>query len=143
MFTAEESVPIDRLAEVVFGFVSDPATYPRWRGDVVAVDHVPPIPLGRGSTFDQIIASFLGRQRFTFEVTGFEPNGRLELRATSGPVRPIVTYRVQSTGQGTRLTARIDVRTRGVLRLLEPLMTGGVKKRNSQDVSKLKQILEG
>ena len=111
--------------------------------DVVAVEHVPPGPLAPGSTFDQIIASFLGRQRFTFEVTGYEPNGRLELRATSGPVRPIVTYRVKSTDQGTRLTARIDVHTRGVLRLLEPLMTGGVKKRNTQDVSKLKQILEG
>jgi uncharacterized protein YndB with AHSA1/START domain len=143
MFTVEESVKIDRPAEVVFGFVSDPATYPRWRGDVVAVDNVSPGPLVRGSTFDQIIAAFLGRQRFTFEVTGYEPNGRLELRATSGPVRPIVTYRVESTGQGTRLTARIDVHTRGVLRLVEPLMTGGVKKRNRQDVSKLKQILEG
>jgi uncharacterized protein YndB with AHSA1/START domain len=142
MFTVEESVPIDRPAEVVFGFVSDPSTYPRWRGDVVAVDNVSPGPLVRGSTFDQIIASFLGRQRFTFEVTGYEPNGRLELRATSGPVRPIVTYGVESAGRGTRLTARIDVRTRGVLRLLEPLMTGAVKKRNSQDLSKLKQILE-
>ena len=54
-----------------------------------------------------------------------------------------MTYRVKSTGQGTRLTARIDVHTRGGFRLLEPLMTGGVKKRNTQDVSKLKQILEG
>ncbi len=143
MFTVEESVKIDRPVEVVFGFVSDPATYPRWRGDVVAVDNVPPGPLARGTTFDQIIASFLGRQRFTFEVTGYEPDGRLELRSTSGPVRPSVSYRVESTSQGTRLTARIDVRTRGVLRLLEPLMTGGVKKRNSQDLSKLKQILEG
>jgi hypothetical protein len=75
--------------------------------------NLPPGPLARGSTFDQIIASFLGRQRFTFEVTGYGPNGLLELRATSGPVRPIVTYRVESTGQGTRLTARIDVHTRG------------------------------
>jgi len=143
MFTVEDSVNIDRPAEVVFGFVSDPATYPRWRGDVVAVDNVSPGPLVRGRMFDQIIASFLGRQRFTFEVTGYEPNSRMELRATSGPVRPIVTYRVESAGEGTRLTARIDVHTRGVLRLLEPLMTGGVKKRNSQDVSKLKQVLEG
>jgi uncharacterized protein YndB with AHSA1/START domain len=143
MFTVEESVRIDRPAEVVFGFVSDPATYPRWRGDVVAVDNVSAGPLVCGRTFDQIIASFLGRQRFTFEVTGYEPDGRLEFRVTSGPVRPIVTYVVESAGRGARLTARIDVRTRGVLRLLEPLMTGGVKKRNSQDVSKLKQILEG
>jgi len=82
----------------VFAFIADPATYPRWRDDIVAVEHVPPGPLARGGTFDQIIASFLGRQRFTFEVTGYEPNGRLELRATSGPVRPMVTYRVQSTG---------------------------------------------
>ena len=143
MFSIEDSVPIDRPAEVVFAFISDPATYPRWRGDVVAVEHVPPGPLAHGSTFDQIIASFLGRQRFTFEVTGYEPNGRLESRATSGPVRPIVTYRVEPAGQGSRLTARIDVHTRGVLRLLEPLMTGGVKNRNRQDVSKLKQIVEG
>jgi uncharacterized protein YndB with AHSA1/START domain len=143
MFTVEESVPIDRPAEDVFGFVSDPSTYLRWRGDVVAIDNVSPGPLVRGSTFDQIVASFLGRQRFTFAVTGYEPNGRLELRATSGPVRPIVTYGVESAGRGTLLTARIDVRTRGVFRLLEPLMTGGVKKRNSQDMSKLKQILEG
>jgi uncharacterized protein YndB with AHSA1/START domain len=143
MFTVEDSVPIDRPAEVVFAFICDPATYSRWRGDVVAVDNVSPGPLVRGSTFDQIIASFLGRQRLPFEVTGYEPDGRLEFRVTSGPVRPIVTYVVESAGPGTRLTARIDVRTRGVLRLLEPLMTGGVKKRNSQDVSKLKQILEG
>jgi uncharacterized protein YndB with AHSA1/START domain len=143
MFTVEESVLIDRPAEVVFGLVADPSTYPRWRGDVVAVDNVSPGPLVRGSTFDQIIASFLGRQRFTFEVTGYEPNKRLELRATSGPVRPIVTYGVEAAGRGTRLTARIDVRTHGVLRLLEPLMTGGVKKRNSQDMSMLKQTLEG
>jgi uncharacterized protein YndB with AHSA1/START domain len=143
MFTVEESVPIDRPADIVFGFVSDPASYSRWRGDVVAVENVSPGPLVRGTTFDQIITSFLGRQRFTFEVTGFEPNGRLEFRATSGPVRPTVTYVVDSAGPRTRLTARIDVRTRGVLRLLEPLMTSGVKKRNSQDVSKLKQVLEG
>jgi hypothetical protein len=117
MFTVEESVPIDRPAEVVLGFVSDPSTYSRWRGDVVAVDNVSPGPLVRGSTFDQIIASFMGRQRFTFEVTDYEPNGRLELRATSGPVRPTVTYGVESAGRRTLLTARIDVQTRGVLRL--------------------------
>src|SRR5438105_4468095 len=99
MFTVEESVAIDRPAEVVFAFISDPAAYPRWRGDVVAVEHVPPGPLARGSTFDQIIASFLGRQRFTFQVTVYEPNGRLELRASPGPVRPIVTYRVESAGK--------------------------------------------
>ena len=143
MFTVEDSVPIDRPAEVVFAFISDPATYPRWRGDVVAVEHVPPGPLARGSTFDQIIASFLVRQRLRFEVTGYEPDVRLEFRVTSGPVRPNVTYIVESVGRRTRLAARIDVRTHGVLRLLEPMMTGGVKKRNTQDVSKLKQILEG
>ena len=85
----------------------------------------------------------LGRRRFSFEVTGYEPNRRLELRATSGPVRPTVTYRLEPAGRGTRLTARIDVRTRGVFRLLEPLMPGGVKKRNSQDLPRLKQLLEG
>jgi uncharacterized protein YndB with AHSA1/START domain len=143
MFTVEESVPIDRPADVVFGFVSDPATYPRWRGDVVAVENVSPGPLMCGTTFDQIITSFLGRQRFTFEVTGFEPNGRLEFMAISGPVRPTVTYVVESADRRTQLTARIDVRTHGVLRLLEPLMTSGVKKRNSQDVCRLKQLLEG
>ena len=84
MFTVEERVPTSRLV--------------LWRAE---------------APFDRIIDSFLGRQRFTFEVTGYGPNGRLDLRATSGPVRPIVTYRVESTGQGTRLTARIDVHTRG------------------------------
>ena len=145
MFTVEESVPIDRPAEVVFGFVSDPATYPRWRGDVVAVDNVSPGPLVRGSTFDQIITSFLGRQRFTFEGhRSWKPNGRSELRGYVRTSQAECDLCRRVSRWRTRLTARIDVRTRGVLRpLLEPLMTGGVRKRNSQDVSKLKQILEG
>ena len=143
MFTVEDSVSIDRPVEAVFAFIADPTTYPRWRGDVVAVEPLTPSPLRRGSTFVQIIASFLGRQRFTFEVIGYEPSRQLELRATSGPVRPTVTYRVEPAEHGTRLTARIDVHTGGALRLLEPLMSGGVKKRNSQDLPKLKQVLEG
>jgi uncharacterized protein YndB with AHSA1/START domain len=141
MFTIQQSVTIARPVNQVFAFLADPNNIPNWRPDVLEVRSIGG-PLLMGSEFDEVI-SFGGRKTQTFRVDVFEPSKTLEVAATAGlGIRPTQRYDLSNSDGNTTVSIRVTVRTRGLFRLLEPLLPKMItaKWRNYSD--RLRGLLE-
>ena len=90
MISAEHTVDIHRPIAGVFEFVSDQANEPSWHTDVLKVSPEEPLQLGSTVTW---VVKFMGQNEYVSEVTSFEPQRRIELTATEGPLKPILTHR--------------------------------------------------
>jgi uncharacterized protein YndB with AHSA1/START domain len=121
MFTIQQTVTIARPANDVFAFLADPECIPRWRPDVLEA-RSGGTPLQLGSEFDEVI-NFGGRKTQTFRIEVFDANKTLEVVAIAGlGIRPTQRYDLSDSNGNTTVSIRITVRTRGLFRLLEPLL---------------------
>jgi hypothetical protein len=82
--------------------------------------------------------------RWTYEVSDFDPRRRVTFRTVSKSALSMDgDYRVSAAGSdATRVDAVVDIRTRGPLRLLEPLFAGEVRRNESAELDRLKALLE-
>jgi hypothetical protein len=78
-----------------------------------------------------------------FEVTVFESACRLEVQGELGPFTARVSYLLEPTGGGTRLTNAVALGSSGLLALVAPLATSRVKHAVAANLDTLKQLLEG
>jgi hypothetical protein len=75
-------------------------------------------------------------------VTVFEPTSRLEVQGGLGPFTARVSYQLEPTGSGTRLTNAVDLVPSGLLSLVAPLATSRIKHAVAANLDTLKQLLE-
>ncbi len=141
MPSATHSVTIHRPREEVFAFVADGTTALRWRPGVLDVALVS--GSGLGARFRQGVRGPGGRRvDADYEITAYEPPGRLAFRATAGPVRPTGEYRLDSIPEGTRLTFSLAAE----LGFLKRLIMGGAVQRTMDaevaSLERLKSVLE-
>lgn len=139
---AEVSVWINRPAEQVFEFVSNYNNDTRWRQRVIKMTQSPADAIGVGTITHEEM-NFLGRRYITIaQVTALEPNKRLEWASVEATT-PVSGWRmVEPEGQGARFTQVIAANLQGFYRWLSPVMIGTFKKQMTQDMTRLKQILE-
>ncbi len=141
MFTAENVVTIDRPVAEVFAYATDPTKLSEWRPNVIEVIGYQP-PMQAGTSYE-IAEKMMGRQQFGQRVTAYEPGRLLVIETTSGSVRPVQHFSFESmTDGGTRYTARLEIRTYGIMRIFEPLLRGRVRKTMASYGENLKRNLE-
>lgn len=101
--------------EAVFAVLSDPETYPEWLS---------------------------GAQHISDSTNGNEadPPNRLELEVHAGPVKGIVEFELERTGEGTLVTLR--ERVTGALGPAMPALRGPIFLRNKASLDKLRQRFE-
>lgn len=142
-YKTEVSIWVDRSPAEVFQFIANYNNDTLWRRGVVKMTQSPADGTGVGTiTYEEM--EFLGRRYVTIaQITAFEPNQRLawaSIEATS----PVSGWReVAAEGSGTRFTQVVVADLQGFYRWLAPLMVAMFKKQMSQDMARLKQILEG
>ena len=84
----------------------------------------------------------MGRRQYVVQVTGLEPNRRLEITTRTGPMRPIATYLLEPSTDGTRFTRHVDLPVQGPFRIMRWLIRKNAQKRNARFVQNLKDLLE-
>jgi Polyketide cyclase / dehydrase and lipid transport len=142
MATFQNTVTIRRAIEDVFAFLADFENVPTWNYAIVETKKTSPGPVGVGTTYRQI-RSIPDRSEEGFEVTAFEPTGRLEVHGDIGHFIATISYLLTPTGDGTRLTNVVNLKpSSGVLRLLAPLAASRVKASVAANLDTLKQVLE-
>jgi carbon monoxide dehydrogenase subunit G len=141
MASFENTVIIRRPVEDVFAFLADFENVPAWNYAILETRKVFPGPMGVGTTYRQT-RSVPRRSEESFEVTVFEPARRLEVQGEIGPFRAKLSYALEPTGSGTRLTNAVDLESSGLLTLVAPLATSRVKHAVAANLDTLKQILE-
>lgn len=141
MPSAEHQVTIGRPVAEVFAFVADGLNGPKWRPGVLDVSLVS--GSGASAVYKQGVKGPGGRRvDADYEITAYEPNGRLAFRAITGPVRPTGEYRFDEVDGGTRLTFVLQAELSGLKRVL---LGGAVQRTMDAEVATaegLKRLLE-
>ncbi|MGP4012546.1 SRPBCC family protein [Streptomyces sp. 4N124] len=132
------TIEIARPPAEVFSYVTDPAHFTEWQGDVVRVREQAP---GRFTTTRRIGP----RERtYTQEVTESRPPARWSVRGLDGPLRPSMTITVEPVADGTasRITFTFDFDPHGIGVPLLPLVRKQAAKGAPVSYRNLKRRLE-
>jgi uncharacterized protein YndB with AHSA1/START domain len=142
MATFQNTVTIRRPIEDVFAFLADFENIPTWNYAIEQTRKTSPGPIGVGTTYRQI-RTIPSRSEEGFEVTGFEPTRRLEIRGDIGPFAATVSYLLAPMGGTTQLTNAVDLAPSSrALRLLAPLAASRVKAAVAANLDTLRRIPE-
>lgn len=144
MISIESSELIARPADQVFAFVSDIRNDPQWHTDILEAEYDGSAPPGltAGATFRTRFKPFMGQSEGTGTVTVYEPPRRVVLTSQMGNMKPVLTLTVEPDGGGSRITRRLDMESKGMLRIMAPFTGGMMRKRNAGFLTNLKRVLE-
>lgn len=137
------SIRIERPVAQVAACASDPVFAPEWYGHISSVEWETPPPVAVGSRV-QFVASFLGRTlRCTYQIREVVPHEWLVMSTAQGPFAMETTYAWSPAGpEATTRTLRNRGEPAGFSRLMTPVMSSAMRRANSKDLRRLKQILE-
>ena len=138
----QNTVTIARPPAEVFAFLADFGNIPAWNYAITQTTKISPGPAGVGATYRQI-RTVPRRGQESFEVTIFEPPGRVAVHGQIGPFQATTSYLLEPVAGGTRLTNEVALEPTAVLlRALGPLAVPKVKMAVARNLAALKQILE-
>ena len=133
------SALIDRPIEDVWRFISDPLSAPVWGRGVSDVVITSKGPVGLGAT----LRLSMSGSKMEARMIRYEAAKTFTLEFTSGPVKGSkLTYSVESVGGKTRLTRDLEMRLRGVWKLMYPILTRREIRDRELGVTNVKRILE-
>jgi hypothetical protein len=89
-------------------------------------------------------ARFLGRDLvYTYEVRELVPGERLVMATADGPFSMETTYTFEDApGGGTRVGLRNRGEPSGFAKVLSSMMTKAIRRENTKDLERLKELLE-
>lgn len=136
-------IVIARPRDVVAAYAAEPDTATTWYVNIKTVDWKTPRPLAVGSQF-VFTAQFLGRKlTYTYEVVELVPDRRFVMRTAQGPFPMETTYEWDDAGPGaTRMTLRNRGEPSGFAGVAAPMMAMAMRRANTKDLERLKEILE-
>ena len=116
------STEISRPPAEVFAYAVDPAHLTAWQENVVSATHEG--ELGTGSRVVTVRRLGKREQTMTMEMTAYDAPHGWSMRGIDGPVRALVTTRIEPLDDGTRsrVTIELDFEGRGIGKLLVPLL---------------------
>lgn len=138
------SVVVDRPADEVFAYVTDPSRFPEWQKGVVTgqmdSDGTPRVG-DRCLTTRRI--GFAERPA-TSQLVHFDPPHHWGVRGVDGPIRAMVDVTVEARSDtAAQLTIALDFEGHGIGRVLVPLLVRREARREMPiNVATLKQRLE-
>jgi len=114
-------------AAETFGYLAAFSNAAEWDPGVPAGEQLDPGPVRVGSRF-RLVVPFLGmRMSLTYEVIRFVPGREVQLGAASGLLRATDTIVVTEDTDGSTVSYDAEVRLRGPLRVLDPLLRPGFR----------------
>lgn len=135
------TVEVERPVEEVFAYLADFENVPEWNYAIVETTKLSEGPVGVGTTYRQV-RSVPRRSEESFTVTIFEPDRRLVIEGTLGPFDAALEYLLEPTAAGTRLTNEVELRPRGILRMVGRLAGPRVMEAVGKNLGELKRRLE-
>jgi hypothetical protein len=142
MINVEESIIINRPVDEVFAFVADQTNGPKWQSGLLEVRRITEGPVGVG-TKHRAVRKFMGRRlEATNEYMVYEPNKEVTFTGTAGSTEFQHSYLTETTTEGTKLTSRMEMRSKGLFGLAEPLIASSLRREFLASMGELKDLLE-
>jgi hypothetical protein len=108
-----------------FDYLATFSNAEQWDPGVLSGEQLDSGPVRVGTRF-RLVVPFLGRRLpLTYVVTRYSPAGMIALEAVSGLLRLVDWIEVAAEGDGATVSYDADVRLRGPLRLLDPMLQRG------------------
>ncbi len=108
-----------------FDYLATFSNAEQWDPGVLSGEQLDSGPVRVGTRF-WLVVPFLGRRLpLTYVVTRYSPAGMIALEAVSGLLRLVDWIEVAAEGDGATVSYDADVRLRGPLRLLDPMLQRG------------------
>jgi Polyketide cyclase / dehydrase and lipid transport len=108
-----------------FDYLATFSNAEQWDPGVLSGEQLDSGPVRVGTRF-RLVVPFLGRRLpLTYVVTRYSPAGMIALEAVSGLLRLVEWIEVAAEGDGATVSYDADVRLRGPLRLLDPMLQRG------------------
>jgi uncharacterized protein YndB with AHSA1/START domain len=139
--TFTNTITINRAPADVFAYLAAFENIPRWNYAIIETHQISDGPVGVGTRYRQI-RTIPSRAEEYFEVIEFEPERKLAIRGDIGPLSGDIAYRLEDTGGSTVLTNACDLRARGPLGVVAPLLSRQVRSAVAANLDVLRQILE-
>jgi hypothetical protein len=140
---ARASIRLPLPAAAVFAHLEEVGNEVRWRQSVVESRYTAEPPIRIGTTGLTIVEMGGKRVEMTWRIREFTPGSRVAWTLTGGPWLGGGGYTVQSsTEAASTVVAEIEIRLRGVLRLLEPILGITVGRGLRTDLRQLSAVLQ-
>lgn len=144
MIEVETSTVIPRPLEVVFAYVADVENWPRWQATLADVQRTNPGPNGTevGSQYHYVAEAQGQRFPAVLTITQYRPGQEIAFESDwAGPLQPNGRLHFEPVPGGTKVTVRMQPRTRGMLRWIEPRLARALQKANEKGLNQLKALL--
>ncbi|HXZ66087.1 MAG TPA: SRPBCC family protein [Streptosporangiaceae bacterium] len=123
----ETTVTSRRPAAETFTYLAVFSNAAIWDPGVLAAEQLDPGPVGPGTRF-RLTVPFLGRPMpLTYRITSYDHGRRVVLTATSRLLRATDTIAVSGGADGSAVSYEAEVRLRGPLQILDPLLRPGFR----------------
>jgi uncharacterized protein YndB with AHSA1/START domain len=144
MIRYESSITIDRPPDRTFEFLLDPAHHRDWMTDVTELETLTDGPPGVGSRFRYGIQKGSKHWTLTMRIGDYRPGELVRYQTEpGGPFDWDATFRLEPAADGaTRVISFGEMRLKGLMRLIEPLMAGEVRAGEAGELVALKRSLE-
>ena len=144
MIRVETSATIDRPVEDVANYVADIEKMTEWT-DMTASRRLTDGPTRDGTKAYAEVAVGPLKLGWTYEIQDVDPTGGFAFKTiTRNALGMDGSVRMTPTGPAaTKVDYHVDIHTRGVLRLLEPLLRGEMAANEAGELGRLKARLEG
>jgi uncharacterized protein YndB with AHSA1/START domain len=142
VFTTSAEITINRPINEVFDFISDNENDPKWCVPVVETTRITGKAPGAGARYSFASQAGLIKLRGEFEITAFEPPGKIEWVGESSIVKFSGLYHLESEATGTRLEERTTFELKGLLVPFQGMMISQYQKTYETQLERLKALLE-
>lgn len=143
MARVEGEITIGRAPEDVFDFVADQTNEPTYNPDMVRAEKDTAGPIGEGTRFRSAVRSAGRTAEMTIEITAYDRPRLLASATTMKQAEIEYTLTFEPVAEGTRMRWSGQVRPRGALRLLGPLVTWLGTRQEQRTWARMKAHLEG
>jgi uncharacterized protein YndB with AHSA1/START domain len=134
----ELQAEIPATPEEVFSILTDPGQVKQWMPAVRSVERLDDRPFGVGTSWRETRLAGKRTMVSTIRVTACDRASRLGLRVESDAMEGAMTFTLTPTGPGTRVQYTVEMRGRGMMRLV----TGTINKMMAQEDADLLQRLQ-
>ena len=130
-------------ATETFGYLATFSNAAEWDAGVLAGEQLDPDPVKTGSRF-RLVVPFLGvRMPLTCEVIRFVPDREVLLHAANGVLRSTDRIVVTGAADGSTVSYDAEVRLRGPLQALDPILRPGFRGVAERAAAGLARALSG
>ncbi len=116
-------IVIGRPVDVVFDYVADQSNEPQYNPQMVRAEKITAGPVGKGTQFRSAVASMGRTAEMLIQCTGYDRPKLFATTATMAQADISYTLRFEPVAAGTRMRWSGQVRPKGAIRLLGPLIT--------------------